>query len=152
METRIEIVDADQCELVFPFVEKLLRELGEEGDEFGELDVPKVKRAWQEAAGAVAFIAYAGDGEMAGVMTVVESFAIYANGNYGIINEMYVEPKYRSSGIGGQLINTLVSYGASRGWPRIDVTAPEAKRWIRTRRFYEQEGFVFTGPKLKRMI
>jgi hypothetical protein len=39
-----------------------------------------------------------------------------------------------------------------RGWTRLDVTAPEAERWTRTRRFYKKEGFVFAGPKLKCLL
>ena len=37
-------------------------------------------------------------------------------------------------------------------WVRVDVTAPESPRWERTRRFYEREGFTFTGPKLKYLV
>jgi GNAT superfamily N-acetyltransferase len=149
MEIKIKTVHGDECDIVLPYVEKLLVELGEEGDDLGELDAEKVKRVWQDTPGSVAFVAYTDDDEVAGIMTVAECFAVYANGNYGVINEMFVEPQYRSHGIGGRLVETAILWGRERGWQRIDVTAPESDRWIKARQFYEKQGFVFTGPKLK---
>jgi len=35
---------------------------------------------------------------------------------------------------------------------RIDVTAPESARRERTRRFYQRQGYSFTGPKLKLLL
>jgi GNAT superfamily N-acetyltransferase len=58
-------------------------------------------------------------------------------------------PSHRSVGVGRLLLDAVKAYGRERGWSRIDVTAPESPRWDRTRRFYEREGFTFTGPKLK---
>ncbi|WP_372368133.1 GNAT family N-acetyltransferase [Candidatus Uabimicrobium sp. HlEnr_7] len=85
-------------------------------------------------------------------MTVVQAFAVYANGYYGIINEMYVEPEYRWHGIGAKLIEAAITWGKDKGWPRVDVTAPESSTWKRTQLFYERQGFVFSGPKLKIML
>jgi GNAT superfamily N-acetyltransferase len=93
-------------------------------------------------------VAYADNNEVAGIMTLVECFAVYANGYYGVINEMYVKPQFRSHGIGGLLVKSAKKWGIECSWRRIDVTAPESERWIRTQQFYEKQGFVFTGPKL----
>jgi GNAT superfamily N-acetyltransferase len=90
--------------------------------------------------------------EIVGILTLNETFAIYANGNYGVIDEMYVIPSRRSTGIGKELVEAAKELGLQRGWSRIDVTAPESERWERTRRFYEKEGFAFTGPKLKYLL
>ena len=65
---------------------------------------------------------------------------------------MYTDPEYRSSGVGAKLIQAALEYGRTKGWARIDVTAPESDRWIRTRKFYEKQGFIFTGPKLKFLL
>lgn len=62
---------------------------------------------------------------------------------------MYVAPNSRSQGIGQKLITTLIKYAGQRKWQRIDVTAPPEEKWKRTIAFYEREGFVFTGPKLR---
>jgi GNAT superfamily N-acetyltransferase len=136
--------------LVVGLVERLLQELGEEGDETGVLDLETVREAWERwGDGFRVFVARSDAGGAVGLLTVVEAFAIYANGPYGIINEMYVVPEYRSGGVGRQLLDAAKRYGLARGWSRLDVTAPESERWERTRRFYEREGFAFTGPKLK---
>jgi GNAT superfamily N-acetyltransferase len=152
-QAMIRKADRQDLPVVLRLVESLLRELGEEGDELGSLQVSSVTEAWDaQGERAVAFLAEAGDGEAVGVVTVVEAFAIYANGCYGIINEMYVAPGYRSAGIGARLVSEVVSYGRARGWSRVDVTAPESERWERSRRFYEAQGFEFTGPKLKFLL
>ena len=149
MGIKIEVIYGDKCEFVHPYIEKLLVELGDEADELGALDVEKVKKIWIETPGAVALVAYADSGEVAGILTLVEAFAVYANGNYGVINEMYVEPEFRAEGVGSKLIEAAVEWGKKQGWKRIDVTGPESERWIRATKFYENLGFVFTGPKLK---
>jgi GNAT superfamily N-acetyltransferase len=112
--------------VVLSLVESLLRELGEEGDELGELQAASVVEAWDaQGERTVAFLAETASGEAVGVVTVVETFAIYANRCYGIINEMYVAPDYRSGGVGARLVSEVITLGRARGWSRIDVTAPE---------------------------
>ena len=143
----------DHAMEVFDWVLRLLVELGEEGDDVGTLAAERLKQLWTAAPDKMLVLAArTAAGEIAGLVTVVEAFAIYANGHYGIINEMYVAPEERSSGVGAGLVDAVKRLGASRGWSRIDVTAPESQRWARTRRFYEQQGFTFTGPKLKLML
>lgn len=149
-QATIRQVLADDMGFVFDLVQRLLRELGEEGDEAGVLDVAALRAAWRSGeAGLAAFLAVAADGTAIGVVTVAEAFALYANGRYGIINEMYVAPDHRSTGVGALLIEAVKAHGRARGWRRVDVTAPESARWVRTRRFYETQGFTFAGPKLK---
>jgi len=141
---------ANDSDLILERVLNLLEELGEESDDLGELQTEKVLREWSELNDRFfIFAAKDGEGNIQGLITFAESFAIYANGNYGIINEMVVMPAARSQGVGAALIQKVVSFGRERGWSRIDVTAPESERWASSRRFYEQQGFTFAGPKLK---
>ena len=84
--------------------------------------------------------------------TIRADFALYAGGRYGVIDEMYVVPAWRARGVGRRLIDAVKARGRERGWRRIDVTAPPEKEWERTVRFYQQHGFVFTGPKLRAML
>src|SRR5262245_28204284 len=147
--TEMAPVDAPE---VFELVSRLLVELGEEGEETGSLNQDFLARAWEkEKQRHVAFVARDG-GATVGVMTISECFAIYANGHYGVINEMFVLPEYRSRGVGALLVEAAKTLGRRRGWRRIDVTAPESSRWHRTRRFYERQGFQYTGPKLKFLL
>jgi GNAT superfamily N-acetyltransferase len=143
----------ERAPIVFALVEQLLRELGEEGDEAGPVDEAALSSAWRARRDRhFAFLAHVGDSAAIGVVTVAESFAAYAGGLHGIINEMYVAPDYRSTGVGARLIEAVAALGRARGWRRVDVTAPEAARWARTRRFYERLGFRFAGPKLKLLL
>ncbi len=153
MNLKVESLSITDAPVVFDWVTRLLVELGEEGDELGSLNKEKVLQGWQDSRDRFqAMIARNDAGEIVGILTLTEAFAIYANGNYGIINEMYVHPEYRSAGVGAKLVDAIKEYGRRKGWARIDVTAPESERWERTRRFYEKEGFVFTGPKLKFLL
>ena len=150
--TAIRIVQAaaGEREDVLALVERLLEELEERPEEFAGLDRSRTLRDL-EAAGEsfTAFLARTGDGKAVGVVTVVETLAIYAGGRYGVIDEMYVAPEFRSAGVGGRLIEAVKELGRSRGWARLDVTAPPEKKWERTVGFYQRQGFVFTGPKLR---
>lgn len=147
---RIERLAIAESGVVFDFVLRLLNELGEEGDDLGTLDKEKVLRAWREAGDRFHVLAAKDEaGQIAGLLTLNEAFAIYANGKYGVIDEMYVVPHLRSSKVGKKLMDAVKEFGSLRGWTRIEVTAPESERWARTRAFYEREGFTFTGPKLK---
>jgi len=150
MQIRIDRLSIQEASTVFDWVLRLLHELGDEGDDLGTLNEQKVLKEWKQVGDRYqVFAAKNSDGKIVGVMTLMETFAIYANGNYGVIDEMYTDPEFRSAGVGAALIDAAKEYGRTRGWERIDVTAPESEGWERTRQFYEKNGFAFTGPKLK---
>lgn len=147
---QIKLASKDEIERVFELVEALLRELEDAPDEFAGLDRATTIASLKDVGGRFqAFLAKAADGACVGVATVVESWAIYAGGAYGVIDEMYVVPEFRSRGVGKLLIDAIKEYGREKGWRRIDVTAPPEEKWKRTVAFYESLGFVFTGPKMR---
>ena len=96
-----------------------------------------------------AFQAIEDSGQVAAFFTLAESFAFFAHGRYGIINELWVNPQLRSQGVGEQVIAFCVNFGRAKGWQRIDVSAPADAQWDRTFAFYQKRGFTFTGRKLK---
>jgi GNAT superfamily N-acetyltransferase len=141
---RLAIADSPA---VFGAVNSLLLELGEEGDEAGITDTEAVLAAWRAAGDRFqAFAAREGDGAVAGLLTLFESFAIYAGGAYGVINEMYVAPAHRSSGVGAALIEAAAAYGRGRGWTRLDVTAPESPRWLERGASTKRADFASRDP------
>ena len=149
----IEELDLEQAAQVIDLVEKLAVELGGENDEFRALDRARIIADWEKNKERfVAFVAIAENGETLGMITIAESFAIYAGGCYGAINELYVPPQHRSKNIGKMLVETAKDYGRDRGWKRLDVTAPPGDQWQRTVDFYIREGFTHTGPKLRFML
>ncbi len=112
MQIRIDRVSIQDASIAFDWVLRLLQELGEEGDDLGTLNKTKVITEWKQADDRFrVFAAKTSDGRIVGVMTLVETFAIYANGNYGIINEMYTDPEFRSAGVGAALIDAAKEYG-----------------------------------------
>jgi GNAT superfamily N-acetyltransferase len=151
----IRIVQAGPSDrsTVLDLVRRLLRELEDDPAEFRGIERPKMLRDLERIGDRfTVFLARDASGQAVGVTTVMEAFAIYAGGDYGIIDEMYVTPEHRSRGVGALLIEAVKDLGRLRDWLRIDVTAPPEGRWSRTVRFYEGQGFSFTGPKLRFML
>ena len=149
----IVVAGPERWDVVERFVPALLEELGDEAKDTGALD-PAVRERWEERPDRMTIvIAYDDDAqrEPIGLLTLTEGFAVYANGAYGVIAEMYVVPQARSRGIGKALIDRAAEIGRARGWSRIDVTGPESN-YARNVRFYESCGFRFVGPKLRLSI
>ena len=63
--------------------------------------------------------------EIIGFIGFIESFAIYAGGKFGVINELYVKPQYRSKGIGEKLMLYANQVKEIKGWSRLEVSTPE---------------------------
>lgn len=84
-----------------------------------------------------------------GLVTLAESFAAFAGGPYLIMGELWVDGEYRSRGVGTQLIRHCERFSIDHGYCRIDVSTPPDSRWDRTYAFYQTNGFVPTGRKLK---
>jgi GNAT superfamily N-acetyltransferase len=96
-----------------------------------------------------AFLAVDDAGTSLAFFTLAESFAFFAHGRYGILNELWVNPEARSQGVGEQVIAFCVRFGSEQGWQRIDVSAPPNAEWDRSFAFYQKRGFKLTGRKLK---
>jgi GNAT superfamily N-acetyltransferase len=93
------------------------------------------------------FIARSETGRPAGFIALYESYALYAEGAFGTIPELYVRPEYRSNEVGLRLVAQAKAFGASRGWTRLEVTTPPLPHFDRTLAFYEREGFSITGGR-----
>ncbi|MRR56681.1 MAG: N-acetyltransferase [Deltaproteobacteria bacterium] len=82
-----------------------------------------------------------------GFIALYESYALYAEGVFGTIPELYVRPEYRGQNVGGQLISAAKSFGVARDWRRLEVTTPPLPQFDRTLCFYEREGFAISGGR-----
>ena len=69
---------------------------------------------------------------------------------FGILNELYVKPQFRSQGIGEKLMSYANQVKEIKGWSRLEVSTPEESKWKRTLNFYLKEGFIQTGVKMKK--
>ena len=93
------------------------------------------------------FVVRSGSGHPAGFIALYESYALYAEGAFGTIPELYVRPEYRKNGLGLRLVSEAKSFGVSRGWTRLEVTTPPLPQFDRTLAFYEREGFAISGGR-----
>ena len=93
------------------------------------------------------FVARNNSEHAVGFVALYESYALYAEGPFGTIPELYVRPEYRSNNVGFHLVSQAKSFGASRGWNRLEVTTPPLPQFDKTLAFYEREGFVITGGR-----
>lgn len=100
-----------------------------------------------------AFVARDDTQQILGFITLYESYALYAEGVFGTIAELYIRPEYRSLGMGNRLVSRAIRFAQSRGWRRLEVTTPPLPQFDKTLAFYEREGFIITGGrKLKREL
>lgn len=90
------------------------------------------------------------DGVSVAIATFTESYALYAGGKVGIIPEFYVEPDFRSSGVGEQLIQQVKNYGRNNGWSCIELCTPPLPEFERTLSFYQRNGLAPVGGRKMR--
>jgi GNAT superfamily N-acetyltransferase len=99
------------------------------------------------------FVFVARDGvNPAGFIALYESHALYADGAFGTIPELYVSPAFRKNKLGLHLISQAKSFGASRGWTRLEVTTPPLPQFDRSLAFYEREGFEISGGRKLKLV
>lgn len=147
MKFTIEKAQKKDYVIVLHLLTALYSELGEEAESLKFLSEDFLDKILQSGRTEVFLIK--DEDSTIGVFTLTESHAIYAGGKYGVMDEMFIELSCRSKGVGRQVIEFSRELAKESKWKRIDVTAPTEERWERTSRFYEKNGFVFTGPKYK---
>lgn len=87
------------------------------------------------------------DGQPAGFAGLSESHALYADGRFATIQEFYVQPPWRSRGIGARLIEAAAALAQERGWRRLELCTPPLPQFDRSLAFYERQGFEITGGR-----
>lgn len=95
----------------------------------------------------VVFVAEGADAGPVGFIALVESHALYAEGAFGIVPELFVRPAFRSKAVGMLLVEQAKAYEKSRGWARLEVTTPPLPQFDKTLAFYERDGFAITGGR-----
>lgn len=149
-EIRVVVATPSDGETVGAMVHALLSELFAES--IANFDRDKMCRTAETLlasdTGVWRLMAQTGDGALVGLLMLNECATIYAGGNFGEISEFYVAPSHRSAGVGASLVDAAAEFGRGRGWPEIEVGAPDAPRWQRTVEFYLGRGFKEVGPRL----
>jgi len=87
------------------------------------------------------------EAEPQAVCTVSYVHAMRTMGRYGVIQEMYVEPALRSTGVGRELLEAALSESVQRGCAMVELGTPfQGDRQIQ---FYERTGFTNIGARLR---
>lgn len=93
------------------------------------------------------------DDKIVGFGALCESHSLYAEGTFGIIQEFYVLPEYRSRNIGAALLREIVAFARQKYWKRLELCTPPVPEFERTVTFYQANGFEITGGyKMKSML
>ena len=96
------------------------------------------------------FVAHGTKKRFLGFAALYESHALYADGSFGTISELYVRPEHRSQAVGLSLLSEARTLAILR--KRLEVTTPPLPQFERTLRFYEREGFEITGGRKLRVL
>jgi GNAT superfamily N-acetyltransferase len=133
-------------------VERLLAELG--GRRPAREDLEAEIRAAIEEPAVGALIVAEGEGEMVGVLSASWQRALHVPGRYATIQDLWVDPGWRSRGVGANLVDALADLCLARGVARIEVGLPrESFEAIRaTEAFYLGNGFEHLGPRMRRLL
>lgn len=86
-------------------------------------------------------------GEYIGFVSIYESYALYSEGAFGTIPELYVSPEWRSKNVGSTLLKAVMKFAVKKGWHRLEVTTPPLPEFTRTLKFYESNNFKISGGR-----
>ncbi len=141
----IRLATARDQDVAIDLVRRLLTELGGTPAS-AEAMAPVFGRF--AADGPAGFVVLAeDDGRFVSVCTVSFVEALRSVGRYAIIQEMYVDPSVRSSGVGMEVLRFALEHAVSRGCGMVELGTPyQGERQIQ---FYQRAGFANVGARLR---
>jgi GNAT superfamily N-acetyltransferase len=112
-----------------------------------DVDVPLAEKLYEKFVdqGQYTIIAVFDKDTIVGFGALCESHSLYAEGSFGIIQEFYVIPEYRSKLIGKELLVRILEFAKSKQWVRLELCTPPVPEFERTVSFYKKNGFEITG-------
>ena len=133
-------------------VERLLVELG--GRRPPRVELEAEVEAVLADPGVGALIVAEGEGEIVGVLSASWQRALHVPGRYATIQDLWVDPEWRSRQVGAGLVNELMALCGEQGVARVEVGLPrESFDAIRaTEAFYVNNGFEHLGPRMRRLL
>jgi GNAT superfamily N-acetyltransferase len=137
MQLRIDHAQPDDAPIIAQMVGELLREImamvGTSVFGFYQEETEGRARSWMiDGKYSVLLARDADQGEPLGFLALYESVALYAEGSFGTIPELFVRPAYRSNGVGAALLSEAKRMGQAKGWRRLEVTTPPLPQFDRT--------------------
>ncbi len=142
---KIRLATAGDRDAAVDLVRRLLTELGGTPAP-AEAMAPVYERFADD--GPSGFVALAeDDGRLVAVCTVSFVDALRSVGRYAIIQEMFVDPSVRSSGVGMEVLRFSLDHAVSRGCAMVELGTPyHGERQIQ---FYQRAGFTEVGARLR---
>lgn len=152
VEWRVRAATLDDVPAAAHAVGELLDELGGKRPSAAELEGEARALVEDPALGAL-LVAEAG-GEVVGVLAASTVRAMHVPGPYVVIQDLWVDPSWRSRTIGADLLAAIAELARERGMPRLEVGLPqETFAGIRaTEAFYLGNGFASLGIRMRRRL
>ena len=92
------------------------------------------------------------DGMIIGFTAMCQSHALYTEGAFGVIQEFYVRPEFRSQRVGARMLDKAAEYAKEKGWKRLELCTPPQPQFDETIRFYQRNGFEVTGGRKMKFL
>ncbi|AST91926.1 MULTISPECIES: GNAT family N-acetyltransferase [Sutcliffiella] len=94
------------------------------------------------------------DNEIIGCATVSIQEVIYKGGAYALLQELWVQPSYRSLLVGNSLISAVENYCRDSTIKRLEVCLPDKSfhAFDSTYNFYQRNRFIDNGPYMAKKI
>ena len=145
---KYKVIDKSQAEEIAKLAVCLTNEIIERtGIKHFDVDVPLAVSLCQSyvSSGLYNVIAAFDKDTIIGFGALCESRSLYAEGTFGIVQEFYVMPNYRSQDVGKELIKEIVKFAKNEKWKRLELCTPPLPVFDRTVAFYLANGFEVTG-------
>jgi para-aminobenzoate synthetase len=139
----------DDIPAVVAAVEELLLELG--GKPAGTRALEEATRELLADRDAGALLVAQANHAIIGVLGASWQTAIHAAGRYALIQELWVNPSWRSNEIGSDLLVALFALARERQITRVEVGLPRESfaGIVATEVFYRRNGFTPLGPRMR---
>jgi GNAT superfamily N-acetyltransferase len=139
----------DDVAAVVAAVEELLLELG--GTPAGTCALEEATRSLLGDREAGALLVAQANHAIIGVLGASWQTAIHAAGRYALIQELWVNPSWRSNEIGSDLLIALFALARERQITRVEVGLPRESfaGIVATEVFYRRNGFSPLGSRMR---
>ena len=145
---KYKVVDKSQAKEIAKLAVCLTNEIIERtGIKHFDVDVPLAVSLCEGyvSSGLYNVIAAFDKNKIVGFGALCESRSLYAEGTFGIVQEFYVMPNYRSQNVSKELIKEIVNFAKSENWKKLELCTPPLPEFDRTVAFYQVNGFEITG-------
>jgi GNAT superfamily N-acetyltransferase len=151
-EWRVRRAGHDDVEAAAHAIGSLLSELG--GTPPGTTAMCRAVSALIDSPSSGTVFVVDCDEEIVGVLGASWQMAIHIPGSYGLIQDLWVHPKWRGQAIGASLIAALFELAREMGIERVEVGLPGDgyTGLSATEAFYRNNGFTAIGLRMRRLL